>query len=108
MKSHPPEVGTGEFSRRRSLKSSTAVAAGAPFLAGNGFAQESAGQTLRVGLIGCGGRGTGAAAQALAADSIVKLVALGDVFPDRLQGSLDALKLHKDIGRRNPKSPSPE
>ena len=40
---------------------------------------------LRVGLIGCGGRGTGAAAQALRADKNVKLVALGDVFEDKLQ-----------------------
>jgi predicted dehydrogenase len=55
------------------------------------------GETLRVGLIGCGGRGTGAAAQALAADSNVKLVALGDAFRDRLQGSLATLKKQQEI-----------
>src|ERR1041384_8294439 len=46
---------------------------------------------LRVGLIGCGGRGTGAAEQALCADKNVKLVAMGDAFEDRLQSSLKFL-----------------
>jgi predicted dehydrogenase len=47
---------------------------------------------LKVGLIGCGGRGTGAAEQALNADPNVKLVAMGDAFSDRLQSSLKILK----------------
>jgi predicted dehydrogenase len=47
---------------------------------------------LRVGLIGCGERGTGAAAQALSADPDVKLVAMADAFEDRLEGSLATLK----------------
>lgn len=46
---------------------------------------------LKVGLIGCGGRGTGAAAQALAADPDVKLVAMADVFADRIESSLATL-----------------
>jgi len=46
---------------------------------------------LKVGLIGCGGRGTGAAEQALNADANVKLVAMGDAFSDRLQSSLKVL-----------------
>ncbi len=44
--------------------------------------------TIRVGLIGCGGRGTGAAVQALRADPDAVLVAMGDVFGDRLEASL--------------------
>src|SRR5687767_7930978 len=47
--------------------------------------------TLKVGLIGCGGRGTGAAAQALQADPDVLLTAMGDVFVDRLEESYSAL-----------------
>ncbi len=47
--------------------------------------------TLRVGLIGCGGRGTGAAAQALEADPNVILYAMGDVFEDRLEEAHAAL-----------------
>jgi len=46
---------------------------------------------LKVGLIGCGGRGTGAAAQALAADPDVVITAMGDVFEDRLEGAYAAL-----------------
>ncbi len=48
--------------------------------------------TLKVGLIGCGGRGTGAANQALNADSNVVLTAMADIFQDRLQQSLEALQ----------------
>src|SRR4029077_8178537 len=55
---------------------------------------------LRVGLIGCGGRGTGAAGQALAADPNVKLVAMGDAFMDRLKGSLPPLKEQKEIAHK--------
>lgn len=46
---------------------------------------------LKVGLIGCGGRGTGAAKQALLADSNVQLTAMADLFEDRLQLSLKSL-----------------
>lgn len=56
-----------------------------------GTAHATGSDTLRVGLIGCGGRGTGAAKQALQADKNVKLVAMGDAFEDRLQTSLQAL-----------------
>jgi myo-inositol 2-dehydrogenase/D-chiro-inositol 1-dehydrogenase len=46
---------------------------------------------LKVGLIGCGGRGTGAAVQALKADPNVILTAMADVFQDRLGQSYDIL-----------------
>jgi predicted dehydrogenase len=49
-------------------------------------------QRLRVGLVGCGGRGTGAAAQAIAADPSVRLVALGDLFADQLESAADLLE----------------
>lgn len=39
---------------------------------------------IRIGVIGCGGRGTGAARDAIAASDNVQIVALGDLFPDRL------------------------
>lgn len=100
MKTNIESSGATDLSRRQFLKSSTAAAVTAPFIASSGFAQVSPGETLRVGLIGCGGRGTGAAAQALAADSNVKLVALGDAFPDRLQFSLETLQKQKDIAEK--------
>jgi len=58
-------------------------------------AHAAGGDLLKVGLVGCGGRGTGAATQALAADPNVKLVAMADAFEDRLQGSLAQLREDK-------------
>jgi predicted dehydrogenase len=49
-------------------------------------------ETLKVGLIGCGGRGTGAANQALHADPNVALTAMGDAFQDQLDKSLQSLQ----------------
>ena len=43
---------------------------------------------LKVGLIGCGGRGSGAATQALNADPNVRLWAMADAFDDRIETSL--------------------
>ena len=80
------------ISRREFLNATGTAAVVAPFALNslNTHAQE--GSTLRVGLIGCGGRGTGAAAQALNADKNVKLVAMADAFEDRLEGSLKTLE----------------
>ena len=50
---------------------------------------------LRVGLVGCGGRGSGAAVNALSADKNAKLVAMADAFPDHLESSLKQLKKAK-------------
>ncbi|PHR85933.1 MAG: oxidoreductase [Blastopirellula sp.] len=43
---------------------------------------------IKIGLVGCGGRGTGAASQAMNTDGATKLVAMGDVYADRLATSL--------------------
>ena len=56
--------------------------------------------TLRIGLIGCGGRGSGAANEALGADKNVELVAMGDVFEDRLKASLNNLKANGKVAAR--------
>jgi predicted dehydrogenase len=78
--------------RRRFLKTAALMGAVAPYvrIAPKSFAANS--DTIKVGLIGCGGRGTGAAHQALSADNNVMLTAMGDVFQDRLHGSLEELK----------------
>jgi predicted dehydrogenase len=88
------------FSRRQFIKSSTATVGALALQQTVGLAGAAEGQTLRVGLIGCGGRGTGAAAQALAADSNVKLVAMGDAFGERLQGSLEELRKQSEIASK--------
>jgi predicted dehydrogenase len=55
----------------------------------------SPGDTLRIALVGCGGRGSGAADQALSTSGGVKLVAMADVFKDRMEQSL------KEIGAKH-------
>lgn len=88
-------------SRRDFLKTSSLVAAGAVAgsLAVARSAHAAGSDILKIGLVGCGGRGTGAAVQALKADPNVRLVALGDVFPDALASSLANLKKTKEADR---------
>ncbi|MEZ6013523.1 MAG: Gfo/Idh/MocA family oxidoreductase [Planctomycetota bacterium] len=93
------------LSRRTLLRSSTfgagAFAVGAPLLAKARYTGRAAGDaTLRIGLVGCGGRGSGAAAQALRADPNVRLVAMADAFGDNLEGSLNGLRGDKEVGDR--------
>jgi predicted dehydrogenase len=80
---------------RRTFIQTTAAAAATLTLASGAYAAGD--DTLRVGLVGCGGRGSGAAAEALRADPKVKLVAMCDAFMDRLDDSLNSLKSKKDI-----------
>lgn len=50
------------------------------------------GQVLKAGLIGCGGRGTGAAINFIEAGVGLEIVALGDVFPDKMEGCKKKLR----------------
>ncbi len=76
-----------------------AASASAAALAAAGPVHGGARETLRVGLIGCGGRGTGAAEDCLKAAGDVELVAMADLFADRLKGSRAHLKPKIDDGR---------
>ena len=77
--------------RRAFLKNSSALAASAT-LAGIPRPGWAAGtDTIKIALIGCGGRGTGAAANALSTPGPTKLWAMADVFPNRLESSLKTL-----------------
>lgn len=80
--------------RRDFLKASTAVASAAT-LGINHRVFASGSDILRVGMIGCGGRNTGAAAQALTADPNTRLVAMCDIFMDRVKQKRRALKEQK-------------
>ena len=86
--------GTAVPSRRDFIKQSSAVVGAglAASLVTPGGVHAGADETIRIGLIGCGGRGTGAAAQALSTSGPVKLVAMADAFEDRLEGSLSELQ----------------
>jgi predicted dehydrogenase len=79
--------------RRRFLETSAAVLAGAPLSIAipSRPAPARGDDPLKVGLIGCGGRGTGAAAQALRTQGDVLLWAVGDVFAERAQKALRQL-----------------
>lgn len=83
-------------SRRKFIKTTGSVIAGSTFALNLiNPSQVFAGinsETLKVGLVGCGGRGTGAANQALKADPNVVLHAVADVFEDRMSSSLENLK----------------
>jgi len=77
--------------RREFLKTSTAAAVGAGVLgnlAMSSGAYAAGDDAIKVGLVGCGGRGTGAATQALSTKGNVKLVAMADAFPDQIEKSL--------------------
>jgi len=80
--------------RREFLRASTAVASAAA-LGISSRAYAAGGDTLRVGMIGCGGRNTGAAAQALAADAGARLVAMCDIFMERVKNKRAILKEQK-------------
>ena len=70
---------------------STATATAAAVLAAPAV-HAAENNTIQVALVGCGGRGTGAAANALSIkNGPIKLVAMGDVFADRLKGSYEGL-----------------
>lgn len=91
----PPEPKPGD-SRRRFMAKTGTVAAGTGVVTSSiGFPSVTFGEgetkKLKVGLIGCGGRGTGAAAQALNADDNVELHAMGDVYQDKAMLQLRVL-----------------
>lgn len=86
-----PKISKGRqrISRRDFIKSSAAVSLAA-MTSGRAFAAGS--DTMRVGLIGCGGQGTRDVISCLKSSPGVELVAMGDLFKDRLDKSLEKLK----------------
>ncbi|TWF44627.1 putative dehydrogenase [Chitinophaga polysaccharea] len=80
--------------RREFVKQTTLLAGGLlamPLLSKANFFSGANG-VIKIALIGCGGRGTGAATQALSTKENVQLVAMADAFPDRLKDSYDNIK----------------
>lgn len=102
----------GKTNRRLFLKSTGAAVLGSTLPLASAMSTPfgpTGASTLKVGLIGCGGRGTGAAVQALSADPDVVLTAMGDAFADHLEASYAAIleeqpkkvkveKTHKFVG----------
>ena len=82
---------------RRDFGKSTAI--GATALASFSIVKNVHAQDdpLKIGLIGCGGRGTGAAQNAIQASSNVEIVAVGDVFEDRVDNCVRRLRENENI-----------
>ncbi|MBE3068834.1 MAG: Gfo/Idh/MocA family oxidoreductase [Planctomycetes bacterium] len=84
----------GRTSRRQFLKTSATAVSG---VALGGLALEQAAHAagtdvIRIGVVGCGGRGPGAAADAMSVDPGIRLVALADLFMDRVKAARNNLK----------------
>jgi len=94
------ERGGTQSSRREFLKTATAAGSAAALLASGNYAFAGASDQIKVGLVGCGGRGTGAAVDALQADPGVHLTAMGDVFKTQLDRSLGGLKTQEAFASR--------
>lgn len=86
--------------RRQFLTTSAAATAATLAAAAAAPAHLDGSDELKVGLVGCGGRGTGAAGQALHADNYVKLYALADAFPDKIEKCVNVLKRDGDIASK--------
>jgi myo-inositol 2-dehydrogenase/D-chiro-inositol 1-dehydrogenase len=84
---------------RRAFVKSTAALSALPFAA-SALGRSNSTDTLKIGLVGCGGRGTGAIVEALRADPNVVLTAMGDVFGDRVRACLNHIRTQDDIADR--------
>ena len=94
MNENTKQTGTEDTSRRGFVKQSAAAGAGLAGLAVARAAHAQGSDLIKIGLIGCGGRGTGAAVNALknTATENVKLVAMADAFRNRLDNSYRAIE----------------
>jgi predicted dehydrogenase len=89
---------TPSSTRRDFLKTSTVLASGAAVLGAaslNRNVHAAGSDIIKIGLIGCGGRGGGAAVNAMNAEPGVHLTAMTDLFPDRAKQKRELLKKEK-------------
>ncbi len=99
MKKDNSNPGNKKNNRRDFVKNTALFTGGAmlvPNLQMQGMFNVANDKKLKIALVGCGGRGTGAAVQALSADDNVELVAMADAFEDRLKSSL--MNISKEMG----------
>ncbi|MGH2623554.1 MAG: dehydrogenase, partial [Sphingobacterium sp.] len=80
--------------RRDFLKTSAMIAGGTMLSSIPLMGHSSVNDTIKIALVGCGGRGTGAATQALSTKFNLQLVAMADAFKDRLDES------YKDLSEK--------
>lgn len=90
--------------RRQFIKTSTAAAVGsvlaAPGILGTKSSAASPGDEIRIGLVGCGGRGSEAAMNALRGDKNATIHAIGDIYAEQIDTKLGHMKRDADLGSR--------
>ena len=86
---------TQKPSRRDFIRTSSAAVGAASAFSIGASAHAKSNDKLKVGLIGCGGRGSGAIVQAISADPDTEIFALGDAFKDHLDSAYTKLKASK-------------
>src|ERR1019366_3698141 len=92
------KVNVNTISRRALIKKSGAVTAASTFMIIKPELVRGAGkEKLKAGLVGCGGRGTQAVVDMMRGAENVDLVSMGDLFEDKLEGSLGNLRDQKDF-----------
>jgi myo-inositol 2-dehydrogenase / D-chiro-inositol 1-dehydrogenase len=99
------DSGMSDHGRRDFLKKSGLLTGGTLLATLPSFASDygfhsSADDTIKIALVGCGGRGTGAAMQALSTKQNVKIVAMADAFGDRLESAYKNLNMKPEIAKR--------
>lgn len=105
----PAKAENSQIDRRSVLKTSAAAVATASIAGIGPRAHAQGSDVIRIGLVGCGGRGTGAALDNLKANDNVKIVALGDVWEDKVKLSLESLKkVAQELGKPEEVDVKPE
>src|SRR5437016_2160770 len=102
MKKQPTNSERRDFLKAASGVLGAAAATGFPAI----IRAQTVTNAIKVGLVGCGGRGTGAASQSLHADDFTELTAVADIDQDRIDACLDTLKKVGKIASRVKADPS--
>ncbi len=98
---NPPASPTSpDFDRRNFIKAAGATALAASYAGAASGAGVDPNKKLKIGFVGTGGRGTGAAAQALSADDNLELWSVADVFQERIDTALGSLAKDKKNGHK--------
>ncbi len=96
MSDQPPNSDRRDFLKTTSGAISAALVTGFPAI----ISGQTVTNAIKVGLVGCGGRGSGAASQALHADDYTELTAVADIDQSSITKCLDSLKRVKKIADR--------
>ncbi len=94
------EKNANNLSRRSFLTSTAGAGASAFMIIKPELVRGAADEKLKAGLVGCGGRGTQAIIDSLTGDPNIEIVAMADIFEDKMEASLKKVRNHPQIGSR--------